>query len=954
MKNIFRYLLVAGIIATVFAGCKKSELQQVHEPVKVTLRADRPGVQDETKTQLDGTSVLWSVGDRIGVTNNAESNPTNQYFTNDAQEPKSTTTFTGVNVSGNLFAYYPYSDDDKINSKGAKVTIKTTQNPDSNASFDGSCDVLVSKPFTVSPEGKQLSDLVFRRLTAVLKIVIKGEGIPSEEKISSITLESSETNVTGKVNVSFEKFDLDGFTSSTNSVKSVTVNAATPFIVDGTTGLLACVYPGKFAAGSKLTVSGTTSNCTFKKEIDLTSELKFECGKITTLYVTIGAENVTPSASFLFNSDAGLSLLGIDKPDAGGNTNLGTDRYFAGPIYMKATDGSVDTRVYNSQGNTDLRVYNGGSLSFSGATITKIELTGEDLGKLTSDSETYADGTWMGSAQSVKFTASGTVKIHTIVVAYTAGTTFSEYDVSCATVEGGTLSASPTLAKAGTQITLTATPNAEYTFNNDWSVKDASENPVTVTGGKFTMPASNVTVSGTFTKKTYAITANIADNGTYTVKVGGAEVSSASKGDKVTLEASPADGYLCDGWTVKETVSGDAVSVSNNAFNMPAAAVTITTSFSEIPDVEYDHAGTESDPYSVQDVLKFISTLGTEISENEVYAKGVISSIDEVSTQYGNATYNIKDAETEFEVTVYRGKYTNGAAFTSADQIAIGDEVVVKGKVKDHQGTKEFDTGNQIVSIIKAPYLKASASKTSIAAAGETVTITVDTNVPTGWDARSSDDTNFKIINKGADSFKLEVTANTNTESGRSATITVSANGADNVEIELTQDKAGATTKKYYIKVTAAPSDWRGSYLIVYETGNVAFDGSLTTLDAASNTKPVTISNNQIEATDAMKAIQFTVAYKTGETDVYSLKSASGKYIAGTKSSNKKSNGLVQADNDTDYKISFKYENSIAAIYSKSSDGDMILQYNSANDQTRFRFYKSATQKAISLFKLSE
>ena len=296
-KNIFRVLLAVGAIATVFAGCRKSELQQAQEPIKVTLRADRPGVQDETKTQLNGTAVLWSVDDQIGVTDNAETNPKNYYFTNDAQEPTNSTTFTGVNVSGNLFAYYPYSSE-KITSNCARPTIKTVQTPGSNASFDGSCDILVSKPFTVSTEGKQLSDLVFRRLTAVLKISIKDGGIPSGEEISSITVESSETNLTGKVNVSFDKFDLDGFTSS--GVKSVTVNAKNPFVADGTgtIGLFACVYPGEFAAGTKLTISGTMSNYTFKKEITLTDKITFERGKITTLKVEIGDGHLTPLANY--------------------------------------------------------------------------------------------------------------------------------------------------------------------------------------------------------------------------------------------------------------------------------------------------------------------------------------------------------------------------------------------------------------------------------------------------------------------------------------------------------------------------------------------------------------------------------------------------------------------------------------------------------------------------------
>lgn len=154
-----------------------------------------------------------------------------------------------------------------------------------------------------------------------------------------------------------------------------------------------------------------------------------------------------------------------------------------------------------------------------------------------------------------------------------------------------------------------------------------------------------------------------------------------------------------------------------------------------------------------------------------------------------------------------------------------------------------------------------------------------------------------------------------------------------------------------YVKVTSEPEDWCGEYLIVYEGENVAFDGSLSTLDAVSNTKPVTIVDGKIAATDNMKAIQFTVDYKTGSTSVYNLKSASGYYISGTTTKAKASNGLKSAENDEDYEISFTIEEGNAVVYSKSSDQNMILRYNDATDQTRFRFYKSG-QKPISLYKL--
>lgn len=88
---------------------------------------------------------------------------------------------------------------------------------------------------------------------------------------------------------------------------------------------------------------------------------------------------------------------------------------------------------------------------------------------------------------------------------------------------------------------------------------------------------------------------------------------------------------------------------------------------------------------------------------------------------------------------------------------------------------------------------------------------------------------------------------------------------------------AGETAS--YVKVTEAPADWSGDYLIVYEDENMIFDGSLTTLDAVNNYKTVTISDGVIAADDATNAAKFTIA-KSG--DSYTVKSASGYYIGHT------------------------------------------------------------------------
>ena len=65
---------------------------------------------------------------------------------------------------------------------------------------------------------------------------------------------------------------------------------------------------------------------------------------------------------------------------------------------------------------------------------------------------------------------------------------------------------------------------------------------------------------------------------------------------------------------------------------------------------------------------------------------------------------------------------------------------------------------------------------------------------------------------------------------------------------------------KYYVKVTAAPGDWSGKYLIVYEEGGLALDGSLSKIDAVNDYKEVSVEAGQIISDATTDAIAFTVA----------------------------------------------------------------------------------------------
>lgn len=158
-----------------------------------------------------------------------------------------------------------------------------------------------------------------------------------------------------------------------------------------------------------------------------------------------------------------------------------------------------------------------------------------------------------------------------------------KYAISFATVEGGTLSASAIKAEEGTEITLTAEPQLGYEFNNDWSVTATDGTVINVVDNKFTMPAQDVTVSGTFSKVAYNITKAAAENGSFIVKNGDAEVTTAFKGDKITLDATPAEGFTFGKWTVTymDGETEKSFTPSANTFNMPAANVTVSATFVE-------------------------------------------------------------------------------------------------------------------------------------------------------------------------------------------------------------------------------------------------------------------------------------------------------------------------------------------------------------------------------------
>lgn len=162
--------------------------------------------------------------------------------------------------------------------------------------------------------------------------------------------------------------------------------------------------------------------------------------------------------------------------------------------------------------------------------------------------------------------------------------------------------------------------------------------------------------------------------------------------------------------------------------------------------------------------------------------------------------------------------------------------------------------------------------------------------------------------------------------------------------VKAAETSSSESASQTYVKVTSAQTDYSGTYLIVYETGSVAFNGSLSKIDIVENIKSVTINNEEIKGN--YKDCTFEI---TAMTEGYSIKSASGQYI-GTSSDK---NSLVTSTSALLNTISIESDGS-ATI--KSSSG-AFLRYNKTSNQNRFRYYKSGSytnQEAIALYKMLE
>ena len=179
------------------------------------------------------------------------------------------------------------------------------------------------------------------------------------------------------------------------------------------------------------------------------------------------------------------------------------------------------------------------------------------------------------------------------------------------------------------------------------------------------------------------------------------KTTTVTKGTVTAVTPNPADTAYVK-FTVDANEGAGRTAIITFACSSETAASKVTLTVKQAANV-LPHGENPDDPFNVAEVIAKCVAIGSTTDGVIYYAKGKISSIASIDTgSYGNATFNISaDGKDENFITVYRSFFLNNEKFTSENQIAVGDEVVITGKLVNYKGTTPEFSGNVYVYAIK-------------------------------------------------------------------------------------------------------------------------------------------------------------------------------------------------------------------------------------------------------------
>ena len=374
--------------------------------------------------------------------------------------------------------------------------VKTAQTNNDETGYDQDSDVLVSE--VVSDPNNDFDNgiaLKFKRLVAVNKATLKNleKGAYVAHTIIETTdgkdLAGNYSNITDSFGDCESKISVEtlhGITGGTAPVNFITLPVAdtklkvTAVTIDGNNNFVAA-YEKTFSKGISLTQGNLTSFGVLMSE---------KTGET----IDLSIDETTTATTDELTWDRALVHVMVLSDEKGTPANN----------YYPGVSNYSSTRFYK---NSTLAITPRNSLSISEIVFTAAS---ENYAKILANS-TWTNATASASGTTVSIIPTDGSKEVSAIISATTGHKSIEIIygqpkikekhsvIISSDVKNGTITATPTTAYAGENITLTATPDGGYILS-EWNVTTATGN-VTVTENAFVMPDEDVTVSAVFTEK---------------------------------------------------------------------------------------------------------------------------------------------------------------------------------------------------------------------------------------------------------------------------------------------------------------------------------------------------------------------------------------------------------------------------------------------------------------------
>ena len=308
MKRILSiFLPLAG--ALLLAGCSEKRLDDVNILIDKTFRVN----VTETRTTLDGTSVVFSKGEALSVYDGTA----NRKFTTDAAGSCVNISGTVSSTATEFYALSPYLSSTVFTKSGTKVTAKTTLSSSQEAtagSFENGVNISASS-------SSSSTSFSMQNLLAVAKFTLSSSNLDGH-KFKSVELSGSYA-LAGDVVVTYGT--TCSISAGSSTVKSVSLSRSNGSALSDGTYYIA-VLPN---AGGSITMKFTAQDGSVAvKKATLGSA--FEAGVIKNL-------GTVKNLTWTSNKETGW----LELPAVKGNED------FLGKFYSSGTSGKNRNYSYN-------------------------------------------------------------------------------------------------------------------------------------------------------------------------------------------------------------------------------------------------------------------------------------------------------------------------------------------------------------------------------------------------------------------------------------------------------------------------------------------------------------------------------------------------------------------------------------------------------------------------------